>query len=233
MNSQLTALIIIIIVIIIIFLLVQNNGSDDSIVRSIKAKAFPAKGCCPSDSRAPACTCPTCPAGPPGATGPAGPPGAAGATGATGPAGGTLGSAEFVRLIQSPNNSVAPGTAFTVNTQVFNTMPSSVVATAGAGGTVWTLNTIGTYIFDYEMSLGSAGSVALYTGPTAGSLSIDNNTIAGSSTATTWIHARAGVVVASTPVVVAVSSVVGTAAVVPAGNAAGFYTIRVNITRVA
>jgi hypothetical protein len=43
----------------------------------------------------------------------------------------------------------------------------------------------------------------------------------------------AAVVVSSAPVVVAVSSAVGTANVVASGTAAGFYTVRVNITRVA
>lgn len=164
---------------------------------------------------------------------PEGPPGVDGAPGVPGQDGGVLGSASYIRTIQSPNNSVPPGTAFTVDTQVLNTMPTDVVVGAGAGGTVWTLNTVGSYTFDYEMSLGSAGSIALYTGPSAGSLAINNNTIAGSSSATTWIHGRGTVVVASTPVVVAVSSVVGTANVVVAGNAAGFYVVRVHITRVA
>jgi hypothetical protein len=41
------------------------------------------------------------------------------------------------------------------------------------------------------MSLASAGSVAIYTGANSASLSIDTNTISGSTTATTWIHGRA------------------------------------------
>lgn len=164
----------------------------------------------------------------PGVTGATG---AAGADGATGPAG-AAGFAEYVHLIQSPNDSVPPGTAFTIDTEVINNMPSNVVASAGAGGTVWTLTT-GTYVLDYEMSLGSAGSVAIYTGPAAGSLAVDNNTIAGSTTATTWIHGRAGVVVPGASLVVAISSVVGTAAVVTAGNAAGFFVVRLTILKVA
>ena len=171
-----------------------------------------------------------------GATGLQGITGSTGSIGATGPTGasGTFGAAEFIRIIQTPNDSVPPGTAFTIDTQVFNNIPASVVASAGAGGTVFTLNTIGTYIFDYEMSLGSAGSVAIYTGPNSGALAIDNNTIAGSTTATTWIHGRALVQVPSaTPVVAAISPVVGTAAVVTAGTAAGFFMIRLTILKVA
>lgn len=165
--------------------------------------------------------------------------GATGATGATGQpgttgVGGILGAAEFVQLIQSPNQSIPPGTAFTIATQVFNSAPASIVASAGAGGTVFTLNTAGTYVFDYEMSLHDAGSVAIYTGLTSGSLAIDNNTIAGSTTATTWIHGRAFVVVpVGAPLVAAISSVTGTAAVVTAGTAAGFYVVRLTILQVS
>jgi len=166
-----------------------------------------------------------------------GPTGAVGSIGADGIQGipgiaGTVGFAEFIRQIESPNNSVPPGTAFTIDTEVINGIPSNVVASAGAGGTVFTLTT-GTYVLDYEMSLGSAGSVAVYSGATAGSLAVDTNTIAGSSTATTWIHGRAGVVVSGASLVVAISSVVGTAAVVTAGTAAGFFTIRLTILKVA
>jgi hypothetical protein len=166
--------------------------------------------------------------GPTGAVGSIGPDGI---QGIPGPAG-AFGFAEFIRQIESPNNSVPPGTAFTIDTQVVNSIPSNIVASAGAGGTVFTLTT-GTYVLDYEMSLGSAGSVAVYTGATAGSLAIDTNTIAGSSTATTWIHGRSGIVVSDASLVVAISSVVGTAAVVTAGSAAGFFTIRLTILKVA
>ena len=69
------------------------------------------------------------------------------------------------------------------------------------------------------MSLSSAGSVAIYVGPNAGSLAIDTNTVAGSSTATTWIHGRALVEVPGVSLVAAISSVVGSAVVVPAGTA--------------
>ncbi len=186
-----------------------------------------AMDCCPDCSTINCTNVGEGPQGPTGATG------AAGATGATGAAGGTLGAAEFIRIIQSPNNSVPPGTAFTIDTQVFNNTGGAIVAAAGAGGTVYTL-TAGTYVIDYEMSLGSAGSVAIYTGATAGSLAIDNNTIAGSTTATTWIHGRAiEVVPTATTLVFAISSVVGTAAVVTAGTAAGFFMIRLTILKIA
>jgi hypothetical protein len=142
-----------------------------------------------------------------------------------------LGGAQFIRTIQAPNNSVPPGTAFTIDTQVFNNMPASVVASAGAGGTVFTLSA-GTYVFDFETSLGAAGSVGLYTGPTAGSLALDTTTVAGSSTATTWLHGRALVVVTTT-LVAALSSVVGTAAVVTAGTDAGSFMIRLTILKIA
>ena len=141
-----------------------------------------------------------------------------------------LGVAEFIRTIQSPNNSVAPGTAFTIDTQVFNTIASSVTASAGAGGTVYTL-TAGTYLFDYEMSLESAGSIGIYTGATAASLVLDATTAAGSTTAATWIHGKAVVQVATT-LVAAISPVIGTAVVATAGSAAQFM-IRLVIVKTA
>jgi hypothetical protein len=197
-------------------------------------------------------------AGGPGAIGPVGATGAAGATGAmgptgpsgkdgmngtsivgdtgpTGPAGTTTDSsyAEYVHLIASPNSNVPPGTALTVDTEVVNTVPSSIVmVTSCAGGTGWTLNGAGTYIVDYETSLVGSSSVALYMGADCGSLAIDTNTISGSTTSTTWIHGRAAVVVPdATPVIFVVSSVVGNADVTTAGSAAGFFVIRVSILK--
>jgi hypothetical protein len=140
-----------------------------------------------------------------------------------------IGAAQFIRNVQSPNNSVPPGTAFTIDTQVFNNIPGAIAASSGSGGTVFTL-TAGLYVLDYEMSLASAGSVGLYTGSTASSLALDTTTIAGSSTATTWIHGRALLPVASTTVF-AVSSVVGTASVVNTGTAFGNYLIRLTILK--
>jgi hypothetical protein len=165
-----------------------------------------------------------------GATGPTGPTGTTGATGATG-ATGSVGVAEFIQITQSTNGSVAAGTPFTIGTQVVNTVPLDIVSSAEVGGTVFTLSA-GTYIIDYEMSLGAAGSVAVYVGPTAGSLAIDPNTVAGSSTATTWIHGRA-IEEVSTTLVIAISSAEGTAAVVTAGNDAGSYMIRLTIVKVS
>lgn len=81
-------------------------------------------------------------------------------------------------------------------------------------------------------SLTSAGSIAIYTGSSVSTLAIDNNTIAGSSTATTWIHGRA-IIVVPTTLVAAISSVVGTAAVTTAGTAAGFFIVRLTILRIA
>ena len=139
----------------------------------------------------------------------------------------SMGVAEFIYTTQSPNDSVPPGTAFTISTVVFNNIATSVVPSAGAGGTVFTLSP-GLYVLDYELSLGSAGSIALYKGATAGSLVIDTNTIAGSTTATSWIHGRAVENVATTTVF-ALSSVVGTAAVVTAGTATGEYVVRLTV----
>jgi hypothetical protein len=104
-----------------------------------------------------------------------------------------------------------------------------IIPSAGSGGTVFTLGP-GTYIIDYEMSLSSAGSIAIYSGLNAALLSVDTNTISGSSTATTWIHGRA---IKTVPVslVIAISSVVGTAAVTTAGTDS-LYMVRLTILKV-
>jgi len=128
---------------------------------------------------------------------------------------------------------VPPGTAFTIDTQVLNSAGSNITATAGNGGTVFALTNTGTYALDYEMSLGSAGAVALYTGLVSGGLggmAIDNNTTTGSSTATSWIHGRAFITITQ-PTYIEVSSAIGTAVVVTAGNSTE-YMIRLTIIQV-
>lgn len=175
----------------------------------------------------------TGPAGPAG--GPTGPTGATGATGAAGPTGssGVVGVAEFVRTTQTPNNSRAPGVAFLIDTQVINTVPTDIIPSLNSdNGSEFTLSP-GVYIIDYEMSLASAGSVAIYTGAAPNTpLAIDNNTIAGSTTATTWIHGRA-IEEVTTSLTFSISSVVGTADVTTAGTAAGFFMIRLTIVKVS
>jgi hypothetical protein len=54
----------------------------------------------------------------------------------------------------------------------------------------------------------------------------------GSTTATTWIHGRALEILANTTVI-ALSSVVATAAVVTAGTDAGSYMIRIILLKIA
>ena len=81
------------------------------------------------------------------------------------------------------------------------------------------------------MSLSSAGSIGIYTGPTSASLTIDPNTISGSTTATTWLHGRA-IEIVSTTLVIAISPVVGTADVTTAGTADS-YMIRIIILKLA
>jgi len=164
-----------------------------------------------------------------GFTGPRGPTGPVGNTGAIGPQS-IVGYAEYIHTTQAPNNSVPPGTAFTIDAEAYNSIPLLIVSSSGAGGTVFTLGP-GAYVIDYELSLASAGSIALYTGVTSATLSVDPNTISGSSTATTWIHGRA-IEYVSTSLVVALSPVVGTADVTTAGTSSS-YTIRFVIVKIA
>ena len=167
--------------------------------------------------------------GPQGVTGPRGESEDNGPTGPTGP-GGLIGYAEYIHTTETPNNSISPGTAFTIYTEVFNSASSSVVASPGAGGTVFTLGQ-GIYIIDYETSLSAAGSLAIYTGPTAAALTINTNTISGSFRSNTWIHGRAIETVSST-LVIAISSVDGDADVATAGNSTS-YMIRIIILKIA
>jgi hypothetical protein len=81
------------------------------------------------------------------------------------------------------------------------------------------------------MSLASAGSVAIYSGTDATSLAIDTNTVSGSTTATTWIHGRSLELVL-TQLVIAISSVVGTADVTTAGNGTA-YMIRLTVLKLS
>ncbi len=172
----------------------------------------------------------TGPTGEMGFTGPTGETGATGVIGPTGPIA-LIGAAEYINTLQVANSSIPPGTAFTFDTLVYNNTLGSIVPSSGAGGTVFTLLS-GVYMIDYEMSLESAGSIAIYTGPSDVTLSQDPNTIAGSTTATTWIHGRS-VIMVETMTVMAISSVVGTAAVVTAGTAAGVYMVRISFLKLA
>jgi len=167
--------------------------------------------------------------GPVGQIGSTGPVGNTGSVGPTGPTE-IVGYAEYIHITQTPNNSVPPGVAFTIDTEVFNSMPTQLVASAGAGGTVFTLAP-GIYVIDYETSLASAGSIGIYTGALPTSLSLDTSTVSGSSTATTWIHGR-GIELVLTSLVFAISPVVGTADVTTAGTDSSSYMIRITILKI-
>jgi len=160
--------------------------------------------------------------------------GAAGLRGATGATGtsGIIGYAEFINITTpptpNPNTAVVPlstagtGEAFTLSTQVSNTIPgltTTALVVKGAQGTVFQFATPGTYVLDYEMSLLTPGSVGLYVGANQAALALDTNTIAGSTTATTWIHGRAIEVVPVGGSVIAISNVVGSSTVTTAGSA--------------
>jgi hypothetical protein len=114
---------------------------------------------------------------------------------------------------------------------VCNNIPSSITPGSGASGSIFTLNQ-GAYVIDYETSLGSAGSLGIYSGPQSNLLLLDPKTVSGSSTATTWIHGRS-IQVVDTTLIIAISSVIGTASVVTAGNDAGSYMIRLTILKIA
>jgi hypothetical protein len=143
---------------------------------------------------------------------------------------GIVGYAEFNTTIQH-GILRAPGVAFPIDTQIYNTVPTAIVSSSGDGGTVFTL-AAGAYVIDYEMSLVGPGAVAVYTGPDASSLVLDPNTVAGSTTPTTWIHGRAMEVV-STTLVFGISPVGAAAAVTTAGTDGTSFMTRLTILKIA
>jgi hypothetical protein len=150
------------------------------------------------------------------------------------PAAGLGQVAVFVQQTQGTNNSVAPGTAVSyladLPAGVVNTIGITTTGGPGAVGTAFNLPP-GTYLVDFENSADAAWSLAIYQGASNTVLAVDDNTIAGASTATTWIHGRA--FVTSTPAApwIMVSPVTGTAAIPTAGTAAGKFTARISFLR--
>lgn len=153
------------------------------------------------------------------------------------PGAGNLGQvAEYVQLTQGTNNSIAPGSAVDYLVDhpagVVDTIGIATAAGPGAQGTAFNLP-VGTYLVDWENSNDAAWSLAIYQGVSNTVLAVDTNTIAGASTATSWIHGRA--YVASTPgnTWIMVSPVTGTHAIPTAGTAAGDFVARITFLRLS
>ena len=130
--------------------------------------------------------------------------------GPPGPKGTALGYAEFINSDDDEtqtNIAVPTGNAFTIDTEVVNSIGSGITKTAGNGGTVFRLTFAGAYEIDYELSplvTATGGSVDLALGPTIGTMVIDPTTIAGAATIGTWVHGRA-IVKITTPTYVMVT----------------------------
>lgn len=133
-----------------------------------------------------------------GATGPTG------ATGATG-SGGVLGAAYFINM---NDQTVNPTEAFIFDTELFNSIPSDIIAsTPTSEGTLFTLSA-GTYIFNYEMTFDSDGAVGIFdaTGGFPLASSPLSGSLVGADERWTWIHGRY-IQVFATPTVVAIGPV--------------------------
>jgi hypothetical protein len=118
---------------------------------------------------------------------------------------------------------------------VVNTIPGLVASSfvgSSSTGTQFLLP-IGTYLVDFENSADAAWSLSIAKSLVVnGPFTHDLNTIAGASTATTWIHGRA-VVVAAAPTYIIITPVTDTAAIPTAGTAAGEYIARLTILKIA
>lgn len=118
---------------------------------------------------------------------------------------------------------------------VFNTLGIITSTVTGGQGTAFLLP-IGVYKVDFGSSgtSGSGAAFAIYTSVTPGALpaGMDQNTIVGSSTSTTWIQGAA-IVQALAPTYLMISPVVATVAIPIAGPATGFYEARITFLRLA
>ena len=175
-----------------------------------------------------------------GPIGPTGPTGASGGPiGPTGPTGtvGNLGQvAEYVQTTQSPNDSVAIGKAVSYLVDhpagVINTIGITTNTGPAGQGTAFNLP-IGTYLVDWENSNTAACSLAIYQGNSNTVLAAIPETIAGSSTATTWIHGSAYIASTGGNTWVMVSPVVTGLAIPTAGTATGEYIARIRFLRLS
>jgi hypothetical protein len=131
----------------------------------------------------------------------------------------------------SLNTGITPGNPFTIDVPIFVNDKSVVHIISTLGGTVFNLKKTGIYLFDYETSLEDPGAIGLYIGTALDNMTLDQFTVAGSTTALTWIHGRALVQVTDHAKVVAVSPVSGPATVCDAGGT-GLRMIRVTIYRI-
>lgn len=138
----------------------------------------------------------------------------------------SLGVAEFINTSGLQNLSVTfPNEFFTIDTTLVNTIFNlSAVTTTGVGtkGTRFTIGSPGTYVVDFGISLTSTTPIGIYTGVNPiGALTLNNNTVVGSATATTWIHGRSIIVVPTTLTLAigpAIADAPGAAAISAAGT---------------
>ena len=161
-----------------------------------------------------------------GPTGPNGDIGLSGSTGDTGPTGSTgpqgvinfPNYAEYVQLTPGTNNSVAPGTAISYTVDhalgVYNTIGIITFSGPGGIGTAFELP-LGVYMINWENSNSASWSLAIYQASSVLALpaGINNDTIAGATTAGSWIHGR-GIIISSVGnQFIMISPVVGTASI--------------------
>ena len=135
------------------------------------------------------------------------------------------------------NQNIAPGTAFLLIKEVYNTMPAFCSFAPGAGGTVFTLSEDGWYIIDYETIIhglnaqNQATWISIMTGPNAGALNIINESASGSNVEDTWVHGRYYINVSGAPVVFGVTPFGATGSIRNQLGFPGGWNIRVTIVK--
>lgn len=168
--------------------------------------------------------------GPTGADGPTGTSGPAGDIGNTGPTGasGLLGVAEYVQT-SNGNTGVSGGFPFEIGGFIINTIGMTLFP--ANGGTYFILNSLGTFMIDYEMALDVEGTVGIYAGPVVATITLQTETTAGSS-ANTWIHGRSIIVADSNPYVFAICPVNGPVSIIKTLGAPKVYA-RLTVLQIA
>lgn len=143
------------------------------------------------------------------------------------------GSVCFFSLSTTANLNVPTGNAFTTEETTQNAIPNAVElrtapASVGGVGSMIVIKELGTYTFDFETCLTTAGAIQLFVSPDLVNFFPIDPGIAGSLVGGTWIHGTVGGQIPQVPWGLCVCPVAGPLSVQPIG---GQSIIRHTLTR--